>query len=58
MACFLTNIQLLIHSSASYLELRYQNIARNLIRNWRIESRDILLKLGTGYLQSISSDMK
>ena len=51
MACFLTSIQLLIHSSASFLELRYQNVAYNLIRNWRIESRDILLKLGTVFFQ-------
>ena len=58
MACFLTSIQLLIHSSASFLELRYQNVAYNLIRNWRIESRDILLKLGTVYFKGVSSHIE
>ena len=38
-----------------FIELRYQNVTWNLIQNWRIESRDILFKLTTGYLKSISS---
>ena len=35
-----------------FLELRYQNIIWYLVRNWRFESRDILLKLGTGHFKS------
>ena len=38
-----------------FIELQYQNVTWNLIQNWRIESRDILSKLTTGYLKSISS---
>ena len=38
-----------------FFELRYQNVTWNLIQNWRIESTDILFKLTTGYLKSISS---
>ena len=41
-----------------FFELRYQNITWNLIQNWRIESRDILFKLTTGYLKSISSHIE
>ena len=41
-----------------FLELRYENVAWNLIRNRRIESRDILFILTTGYLKSISSDIE
>ena len=38
-----------------FFELLYQNITWNLIQNWRIESTDILFKITTGYLKSISS---
>ena len=53
MAWFWTIIQLIFRLPAFFLELWYQNVICNLIRNWRIESRDILLKLGTGYLKAI-----
>ena len=38
-----------------FFELRYENVTWNLIQNWRIESTDMLFKLTTGYLKSISS---
>ena len=38
-----------------FLYLRRKNITWNLSPNWRIESTDILLKLGKGYFKSISS---
>ena len=44
--------------SRCFFELRYQNVTWNLIQNWRIESRDILFKLTTGYLKSISSQIE
>ena len=41
-----------------FFEQRYQNVTWNLIQNWSIESRDILFKLITGYLKSISSHIE
>ena len=41
-----------------FLYLRRKNITWNLSRNWRIQSTDILLKLGKGYFKSISSHME
>ena len=41
-----------------FLEQRYQNVTWNFIQNWRIEPRDILFKLTTGYLKSISSHIE
>ena len=41
-----------------FLELRYQNITWYLVHNWRIESRDILSKLGTGYFKGVSSHIE
>ena len=41
-----------------FLYLRRKNITWNLSRNWRIESTDILLKLGKGYFKSISSHIE
>ena len=38
-----------------FFELRYENVTWNLIQNWRIESTDMLFRLTTGYLKSISS---
>ena len=41
-----------------FFDMRYHNVTWNLIQNWRIESRDILFKLTTGYLKSISSQIE
>ena len=38
-----------------FLYIRRKNITWNFSRNWRIESRDILLKLDTGYFKGVSS---
>ena len=54
----LNNYQVTYSFHGVFFELRYQNITWNLIQNWRIESRDILFKLTTGYLRSISSHIE
>ena len=41
-----------------FLEFSYQNITWYLVQNWRIESLDILLKLGTGHFKNISSHIE
>ena len=54
---FWTIIQLLIRL-LFFFNLRRKNISLILIRNWRIESTDISLKLGNDYLKSISSHIE
>ena len=41
-----------------FFYLRRKNITWNFSRNWRIESTDILLKLGTGYFKGVSSHIE
>ena len=54
--CFLLAIiQLLIHLSVYFWSYGIKIIAWYLNQNWRVESRDSLLKIGTGYLKNISS---
>ena len=52
------NVLTFIHIRTFILDLRRKNITWNLIRNLRIESRDILLKLGTGHFKSFSSHIE
>ena len=58
MAWFWTIIQLLIRLLASCWIYGGKNITWILIRNWRIEPTDILLKIEKDYLKSISSHIE
>ena len=55
---FLNNYPVTYSFIGFFLYLRRKNITWNLSRNWRIESTDILLKLGKGNFKSISSHIE